>query len=242
MAGAPVVAMAGNALQQFYWRRPWLRPRLARVDRSTLVSLSNIGSRFLIMQILMAIGLSSDNLIIAQICGVTDVTNYSVVQKLFSLALFPQYIIVPLWPAFGEALVRGEYDWADQALRRGIILTITLTALIAIPLFFLGQFIVERWIGDQFVPSQVLLGGFTCQVILSSYNSAITTFLISSPALHRQLIIYGIASVAAIALKILAVKYSDFSIVAWMTVVAFGSFYSIPAWVLSMRILNKTDC
>ncbi|MFN6202135.1 MAG: lipopolysaccharide biosynthesis protein [Acidobacteriota bacterium] len=238
MAGAPVVAMAGNALQQFYWRRPWLRPRLARVDRSTLVSLSNIGSRFLIIQILTAAGLASDNLIIARVYGAAEVTGYAVVQKLYSLALLPQFLVAPLWPAFGEALTRREYEWARQALRRGILLSVTLAALIAIPLFFFGQFIVGRWAGGGLVPPLILLGGFTCQMILGAYGGAMTAFLNSTEVLHRQVIFYGLASLTAILLKILLAVSWQIAGVTWATVLAYGCFYAIPAWVLAKRVLR----
>ncbi|MEY3283054.1 MAG: hypothetical protein RIR86_1067 [Acidobacteriota bacterium] len=238
MAGTPVFATAGNALHQFYWRRPWLRPEYGRVDRRTLASLSNIGSQFLIIQILTAVGLASDNLIIARVYGVADVAGYAVVQKLYSLALFPQFIVAPLWPAFGEALTRGEYEWAGQALRRAIILSVTLAALIAIPLFFGGQSIVGWWAGGALIPSWLLLGGFTCQMILGAYGGAMTAFLNSSEALHRQVIFYGFASLSAILLKIVLATSWQIAGVAWATVLAYGLFYAIPAWILAKRILR----
>lgn len=238
MAGAPVVATAGNALHQFYRRRPWLRPGFDRVDRETLVSLSNIGGQFLIIQILTAIGLASDNLIIARVYGAAEVAGYAVVQKLYSLALLPQFVVAPLWPAFGEALTRREYDWARQALRRGILLSVCLAALIAVPLFFFGQAIVGRWAGAGLVPPLILLGGFTCQMILGAYGGAMTAFLNSSEALHRQVLFYGFASISAILLKIVLAASWQIAGVAWATVLAYGCFYAIPAWVLARRVLR----
>lgn len=238
MAGTPILATAGNALHHFYWRRPWLRPDPGHRDRATLASLSSIGSQFLTFQILTAVGLASDNLIIARILGATEVAGYAVVQKLYSLALLPQFIVAPLWPAFGEALTRREYAWAGRTLRRGIIVSVLLASLIAIPLFIFGRTIVGWWAGGGLVPSAILLGGFTCQMILGAYGGAMTAFLNSSEALHRQVFFYGFASLSAILLKIVMAMSWQVAGVAWATVLAYGLFYAIPAWILARRILR----
>ena len=240
MAGAPVLAMAGNALHQFCYFRTWLRPRYGLVDRATLLSLARIGSQFLVIQLLTAVGLASDNLIIAQIEGPEEVTGYAVVQKLYSLALLPQFLVAPLWPAFGEALARQDYAWAQRALVRSVTLSVLLACLIAIPLLFTGRFIIASWAGTDLIPSPLLLGGFTCQMILGAYGGAMTAFLNSSQALRRQTCFYGLAAVTAILLKIALVTRWKTAGVAWGTVVAFGLFYAIPAGVLARRVLRQS--
>ena len=204
----------------------------------TLIKLSNIGGQFLMIQILTAIGLASDNLIIAKLHGVSNVAGYSVVQKLYSLALLPQFIVAPLWPAFGEALSRQDFDWARRALYRAVISSIMLSALIAVPLLFFGQQLVACWAGAGLIPSRLLLAGFTCQMILGAYGGAMTSFLNSSHALRRQVVFYGFASVAAILLKIVFASWWQIDGISWATVLAYGLFYAIPAWVLAGRVLR----
>lgn len=238
MAGTPVVATACNAVHQFFWRRPWLRPRLRSLDRRSMVRLAHLGGQFLVIQILTAAGLASDNLIIARLHGVANVAGYAVVQKLYSLALLPQFMVAPLWPAFGEAIARQDFDWARRALRRAVVLSVTLAALIAVPLFFSGQHLVSWWAGAELLPSRLLLAGFTCQMILGAYGGAMTAFLNSSAALGRQVLFYGFASVTAILLKIVFAAWWQIDGVSWATVLAYGLFYAIPAWLLANRILR----
>lgn len=238
MAGTPVVAMICNAVEQFGRRRPWLRPRLDRTDRETALKLFNVGALFFVLQILTAVGLASDNMIIARIHGLPKVAGYSVVQKLYSLALLPQFLVAPLWPAFSEALARREYGWARQALHRGVWISIGLAALIALPLLVFGQWIVAFWAGAGLRPSRMLLAGFTCQVILGAYGGAMTSFLNSSQSLKRQVTFYGLASITAILLKIVLASRWQIAGVAWATVIAYGLIYAIPAWGLANRVLR----
>lgn len=240
MAGAPVLAMAGNAAHQFLFCRPWLRPRFSLADRATLARLVKIGSQFLVIQMLTAIGLASDNLIIARVRGVSAVTEYAVVQKLYSLALLPQFLVAPLWPAFGEALAREDFRWARRALIRSVMVSVALAALIAIPLLFAGRLIVANWAGSHLAPSRLLLAGFTCQMILGAYGGAMTAFLNSSRALRRQVLFYGAASVSAILLKLLLIIKWETAGVAWGTVLGFGLFYAIPAGLLARRVLRQS--
>lgn len=241
MAGTPILATAANFVYQFGYARPWLRPRFNLVDRAALIGLAKTGSQFLVIQLLTAVGLASDNLVIARIEGVTEVAGYAVVQKLYSLALLPQFLVAPLWPAFGEALARGDHAWAQRALVRSVALSVLLSCLISLPLLIAGRSIIANWVGADLVPSWILLAGFTCQMVLGAYGGAMTAFLNSSRALRRQASFYGVAAVTAILLKIILVSYWDTAGVVWGTVLAFGIFYSVPAGLLARQVLSEAS-
>jgi O-antigen/teichoic acid export membrane protein len=239
MAGTPTLAVALNWMVQFFWRRPWLRPRWSQVDRVTCRKLAKLSALFLVLQILTVIGTASDNLIIAQIFGASAVAGYAVVQKLFSIALLSQYFIAPLWPAFGEALARRDYSWARRTLHRSILLGVGLGAVFAVPFVAFGQKIVEFWVGSDLVPSLTLLAGFACYAIWGGYIGAMSAFLNGASLLKRQVIFFGAASMGALVLKIVLARYWQIAGVIWATVLAYGLLYAVPAWLLAHRYLSQ---
>jgi O-antigen/teichoic acid export membrane protein len=237
MAGVPIVTTAINGWVQFHYRRPWLRPIWQAFDWTTSLRLTSIGGVFLLLQVMAILGSSSDNLIIARLYGVTAVTHYAVVQKLFSLALIPHYIVAPLWPAFGEALARQDYDWAKKTLFRTILISCLFELMIAIPLLICGPKIISFWLDISLVPNVVLLLGFSIEAVVGAYKTTISVFLNSSYMLKAQSLLFGTASLGAIALKFLLGFYYSLPGIIWGGVIAFSILYVVPAWVLTRRVL-----
>lgn len=237
MSGAPVLATAVNCMVQFLWRRPWLCPRWNQIDLGAGRKIASPGMLFLILQLLAMIGSASDNLIIAQMFGASAVAGYAVVQKLFSVALLSQFFVAPLWPAFGEALARGDYSWAARTLRRSILISVALGGCAALPLLIFGRQIVAFWAGRQLTPSGALLAGFAAHAILGGYGGAMSAFLNSGSLLGRQVSFYGAASIAALILKVALARYWQVAGVIWATVIAYGTLYAIPSWLLSHQHL-----
>ncbi|MGE0131427.1 MAG: lipopolysaccharide biosynthesis protein [Blastocatellales bacterium] len=237
MSGAPVLATAVNWMVQFLWRRPWLCPRWSQVDLGAGRKIANLGMLFLVLQLLTLMGSASDNLIIAQMFGASAVAGYAVVQKLFSIALLSQFFVAPLWPAFGEALARHDYSWVARTLRRSILISVALGGCAALPLLVFGRQIIAFWAGGQLTPSIALLAGFAAHAVLGGYGGAMSAFLNSGSLLGRQVSFYGAASIAALILKVALARYWQVAGVIWATVIAYGTLYAIPSWLLSHQHL-----
>jgi O-antigen/teichoic acid export membrane protein len=232
MAGAPVIVTGANWVLQFCHTRPWLFPRFQDVEWSGSRQLIGAGSMFLVLQVFALMGNMSDSLVLAQLLGPAAVAEYTVAQKLFSLALLVQFFLVPLWPAFGDALERKDYDWARRTLRRGLVMSLSLTALATIPILIFGKFLVAIWVGQELVPSSALLAALGCWVILASYGGVMSVLLNNGPLLRKQTLFYGIASISALMLKIVITPIVGISGVVWATVLGYGVFYVVPAaWV-----------
>ena len=190
------------------------------------------------LQIFTIIGNSSDNIIIAHFIDPAAVANYEIVRKLFLLTMFTQFLIQPLWPAFGEALSSGDYRWAKTTLQRAIILGVISSAFFSLPLLFGGKFIINLWVGATYVPSFKLLIAFYLFSIFASYGGVMSTFLNSGELIKKQLIILGLASTCATILKIVFSINYGLSGVIWATLLAYSVFYIYPVYKISFHYLK----
>ncbi len=70
--------------------------------------LLNVGGLFFVLQIGTMIGWSADALIVSTLAGVTAVTQFAIVQRMYSLVSIPLSIMnAPLWGAYADANAPG---------------------------------------------------------------------------------------------------------------------------------------
>jgi O-antigen/teichoic acid export membrane protein len=229
IAGAPTLARAANWIVQFTITRPWLRPSLRSFDRRRAAQLTKTGSIFFILNLLMIIGYSSDGIIIAHYQGPSALATYAVVQKLFFSTAVSEFLIAPLWPAFGEAIARDDYGWIRRTIRRSLILNFALTALIGIPLVIYGRQLVAWWTVSKILAPVSLLVSFAVLRMLMVYQGTLSVFLNHGDMLRKQLGFFSLASLCSIALKVVLVKPLGEAGVVWATVAGFGLLYVWPA-------------
>jgi O-antigen/teichoic acid export membrane protein len=241
MSGGTTATIALNWAVQFLYARPWLRPRWQAFRWRVSHALLGTGSIFFILQIMALIGSSSDNIVLAQLMGPGSVAIYSVAQKLFSLTLLAQFVIAPLWPAFGDALERNELGWARRTFMRAIILALLFTVLTVVPLLLVGHWIVVIWAGKQVAPPFMLLVSMALWAVLAAYGGVMSVLLNNRTLLRKQLIFYSAASLSSLALKIALTPILGISGVVWATIIGYCVFYVAPAGFLAKRELWRPD-
>jgi len=203
VTAAPIFATLGSWYPLFIVKRPWLLPRLEQISKEASISLTRTGAAFVILQICGIVGLMADNLIIAHIIGVDEVTKYSVVQRLFLGTMIAQLFVSGFTPAFGESLARGDYIWANNALKKTLLGSTMLGIATALPLVIFGNEVIRWWVPGLGSCSPYLLLGFGLYVITSSYGCALTSFIHCGPLVRTQIPYQISATVAVIVLKIL---------------------------------------
>ena len=108
-AGAPVIGAAMNSLYFFGIIRRDLRPRSSLISRTVISRIAKLGTMFFVLQAVVALSFSTDNLIVARTLGVATVALYSIPQRMFSvISMILFTLVMPLWPAYGEAVSRGD--------------------------------------------------------------------------------------------------------------------------------------
>lgn len=161
--------------------RPWLRPRVRDVTTRGIRRLAGFGMLFFIVQSASLVAFQSDSLVIAQILGADAVTQFAVPAKLFML--IPAFIglpLVPLWPAYREALERGDHEWLIRTLYRSIVLAGLVALAGATVLVVVGTPLIQFWAGNEVIASVSLLIPLGLYVLLLSVGVAVGMYFFAA--------------------------------------------------------------
>ena len=239
MAGVPLIFRAVNTLVFFGYQEKVLRPSFGHLDFDVIRRLIRTGFLFFVLQLAVVVGFQSDNIIIARILGVEAVAGYDVALKLSTLpAMFIGLVVVAQWPAYGEALTRGDSDW----IRRTFIRTIRLSLLVAIPfaLVFLtwGDVLIRVWAGPEVVPSMALLAGMSIWSVMMVLGSVIGVLLNGLHVVKFQAINSLLMATANILLSIYLVGLFGVVGAIFGTISAYTIFTLLPCWYYIRRHIS----
>jgi O-antigen/teichoic acid export membrane protein len=238
LAGAPLMAALLNSLHFYLRSRPDLRPRLTSFTSSQARQLGRTGSLFFVLQIAVAIAFTSDSIVIAQLLGASAVANYVVPEKLFGLIpLALGMVFAPLWPAYGEAIARGDSEWVSRTLKRSMLLCFSIAGAASILALAFGQTILRLWVGDAVMPSLSLLLALGLWKVMEAVGGALAMFLNGAQVIATQIAVAVSTAAAAIILKIILVPTLGVAGTVWATVVAYLVFTAIPYSFLLPQIL-----
>ncbi|MFQ5555751.1 MAG: lipopolysaccharide biosynthesis protein, partial [Acidimicrobiia bacterium] len=158
LLGAPLLAAILNGVHTFGRRHTELRPRGAAVSSGSVKELLKLGGLFLGLQVATAVAFTSDNIVVAQTLGADAVPQLAVPFQLFGfLSVVVGMLLMPLWPAYGEAIGSGDAAWVRTTLRRSMVGAIVLTGIGSIVLVLVGRTILDLWVGSAITPTTSLL-------------------------------------------------------------------------------------
>ncbi len=245
MAGGPVVGLMFNWLVLFVRERPWLRPRLAAADRVLARRLLRIGLLFFVLQMAVAIAYQSDVVVATVVIGPNAAAQYSVTYRLFMFA--PALIslaLTPLWPAYTEAIGRGDIPWVRRALKLSVLATLAASALVSALIVWLADPILRAWVGSSLhVPSGLVLGMAIWAVISSSFNAMAMLFN-GAVVIRFQVVVALTMAAASIAASIVLANRMGVAGIIWGTVGAYVICSAIPQIIYMPRLfqrLSQTD-
>ncbi len=236
-----LIATILNGTLLFTKQRNELLPRFSHFDFTASKYLFNTGIIFFLLSIFTVLGNATDAIVLTHTLGPASVAGFEIVKKIFMFSMFTQFIIQPLWPAFGEALESGDYNWARKTLTKAIKLSILSSAIISLPLLLFGKQIITFWVGPEFAPSWSLLIGFYVFVLFANYGGVMSTFLNSGALIKKQLLIIVLASVSSIFLKIVLSINFGVSGVIWATLIGYSIFYIVPSYKIAFKHLNNKN-
>ena len=236
MAGAPVIANVVHAAVLFGRDRPWLRIAPKRFDRRTATRLLKHGGLFFALQLAASFISAPDNVIITQTLGPTWVAHYSVAAKLFMVAvLLSDVALAPLWPAYGEAMPRGDLEWVRRTLARSVQVAALASILFVSLLFVGGNEILTRWVGPGFSASPTLRLALACWTIVSAVGMAVAMYLNAANLMRVQLLCALAWVPVSIVLKVVFVTRWGLPGVPWAMVLSYVVLVAIPLVTLGLR-------
>lgn len=171
-------------------------PARENVDWPTAKMLLIAGGVFALSGLCQALAVQSDQILIAQVLGIAEVAPYSVVQRLFSQPqILVGLLVAAQWPAYGEALGRGDGNWIKQHFMRSL-LGITIFALTCATLMsiFCTE-ILALWVGHVVRVEPILIYGMAVFCFVACIANAILALFLSL-GLHKRVIILQLAMFA----------------------------------------------
>jgi len=182
---------------------PWLLPARHAFSRVAAKKIFHLGILFFVLQCAFVLAYTSDNIVIAQVLGAAAVAVYAVPQKLFSsVSTVVSMAINPLWPAYGEAIARGDVDWVRRTFWRSLQLTLGITVPFCTTLVLIGPWILRVAVGKSFRAPLSLLVALAVWAVVNSISGAISMLLNGAGVLKQQTWQVVIASLCNLALSI----------------------------------------
>ena len=175
---APVVTYLLAAIP-FFVRYPQLRPRFGEFRKDLLSKIVGKGLNFFFIQITSCLVIyGASNMFIIQFCGPESVTIYNIAYKFFNLmAIAYTVIISPMWNAYTDAYIKGDYAWIRSNFRTSLCSWLMIE-VVGVVMLFLSHWFYRLWVGSAVsVPLSVSLSVFAF-ISLFNFNNA-ATYLIN---------------------------------------------------------------
>lgn len=194
-----------------------VRPSTKFVDFRQSKSIVSLGSQFFILQIISLIIFQTDNILIAQLFNPSDVTDFNIAYKYYSIVTIVfSIILAPYWPAFTDAYQKKDFHWIRKAIQKLCKYWIISILLLGI-MVFLVNYVVKLWLGREIIISTNLSISICLYVIIANWSSIFASFLNGIGKIRIQIYFAFIAGALNIPVCFFLVK-----ILGWGT-------YAMPA-------------
>lgn len=239
---APPVAVNAIVTLVYFFKNSGLTPSWSDISRRNVRALMASGGIFFFIQIMSILGSASDNIIIANLLGASQVPTFAVTQRLAMTINISQFFLAPLWPAYGEALSRNDHIWAKNIFYRSTRIALLSSVIPAIGLMIIGSQFVTFLTKGVLTPDSAVILGFSTHILIASLGGSLSTLLNNSVFLKRQMLVYFLASLASIVLKVVFVNYFKSPAGAiWATNIGYGIFFIIPSFAIIKSYFNEVS-
>lgn len=211
-----------------------------RLDK--IREITHLGGKFFLINIASIIMFTTDSIIITQVLGPAEVTPYNVVYKLFSVLIIAQGVIVnPLWSAYTDAFIKGDYKWIKDVLKKLNLLMAPMIAVVVLLIVF-ARDIINIWVGENIVYPNMLVVLMGLYTVILYWNNVYAYFVSGAGKVELQMYSSIIAGLINIPLSIYLAKNMGMG----LNGVILGSIISLCIFavigpVQTYYILNKSS-
>ena len=199
---AGILSALLNAWILFH-EHPWLLPSWHAYSSTSAHKIFNLGIMFFVLQCAFTLAYTSDNIVIDQILGAAAVALYAVPQKLFGfVSSVVSMAINPLWPAYGEAISRGDVAWVKRAFFRSLWLVLAITVPAGTVLVFAGPWILRVAVGKSLRAPLSLLIVLAVWCVVNAVSTVASILLNGAGVLRAQTAVAVIVGLSNLALSI----------------------------------------
>jgi len=238
-AGSPLLIGWLNAIVFFNRLAPEIAPGWRWVSPRAMRAVAGAGLMFLALQIVGSLAYASDNIILAQMLGPSAVAEYAVPAQMFGpVNGVLLMVLLPLWPAYGEAIARGDDRWVKRTLARSLVVSLTLASALSATLAIAGPRLVELWVGRAVAPPLALLCALAVWKVVEAAGNALAVFLNGARILGFQVATGASFVVLALTLKIGLIKVIGLPGVPIATATSYLVCVLLPLYLLRKRVFR----
>ena len=216
----------------FFKKNKNIKPSFSSFSKEKVKDLMGLSLAFFGIQLCMIIIFTTDNLIISNLLGPSEVTNYDVVYKLFQVAITISVIAQdPFWALYTDAFQKKDFVWIKKTIIRLNKIFIAFIFIIT-GLFFASKPIIKLWIQRDLEIASSLILFMSIFVLIRVYGIIYMTFLNSIGKVKLQFWLYVFGAIINIPLSIYFVKTFDLG----SSGVILGTVFSILSLSLILPI------
>ncbi len=148
---APTLILLAANIYFFKTKFKHYTPSLKYVKKEYAKDIMKLGLKFFVLQIAAIIQFETSLFLIAHYFGTTEVTNYNIAFKYFSvLQMVFMILLSPLWSGVTDAYNSGDTAWVRNAIKKYLIILVPfiVTGLI---MLVAADKVYELWIGKNVV-------------------------------------------------------------------------------------------
>jgi len=233
-SGAQTLVAVVSVWWLFTRHKPWLWPHLAAFDGQHWRRLFQTGVEFFLLQVAALVLFQTDNLVIAHFLGSEHVTSYSIVYRLFNyLIVLQAFFLGPLWPAYAEAMARGDWPWIRQTFHRTLVYGTGVATLVTLVLSLLAEPVIRIWTRGIVTPQPILVWLIATWTWLALWGNLFAFLENGIGRIRIQVILGLLMAVVNLVLSVLWVQQFEVIGVIAATVVAYGA---VVAWVIPLDV------
>jgi len=202
MSGAMVlVPLAGN-IWLFRGRYREYSPSLRHVRVVHARGLIHIGAQFFLLQIAGLVLFTGSNIIITQLFGPEEVTQYNIAFKYFGVpAGIFTVLLTPFWSAYTEAFARDDIPWIRMTFRKLVRAMIWLSIAIVVMVAAADE-AYALWIGHAVHIPLSLSAATGAYVVIVAWSSIFSYFINGTGKIRLQLLVAIPTSLAMVPLAV----------------------------------------
>lgn len=228
--GPPLIAALASGRYSFRHVIPDALPRFEDLSRERVEVLMKIGGFYFGLQLIGVLAFSSDNLIVAHTLGVSAVTSLAVPARMFGMiTLLLSTALMPLWPAYGQALANNDGDWVVHVFSRSVAIAAAVTISGGAVAIVFGPKLIAWWVGPDFTVEPGILAALTGWIAIQAFGTSIAMLFNAARVFKFQLVTGGLMAVMSIALKIALTGQFGIVAIPLITTIAYGSLVLAPS-------------
>lgn len=154
----PVVVLFIASIWVFCGKYKIYSPSIKFFDKQLLASIFSLGGKFFMIQLTSILIFQTNNIIIAQTCGPSDVTEFNIAYKYMGIVyMIFSIITTPYWSATTEAYLKKDYKWINSSLAflNKIFIAFCVFGLM---LVLFSKYAYNLWLGNSIEINYIVIG------------------------------------------------------------------------------------